>query len=95
MNQIEKANAACALANITTRAAIRALKAAIVEMKEMRDSGEVPDDCMDTLNAHLNGLRMDKNNMKAMLANRKVSCGNFVDCLEGGGIIVPQDGGGK
>ncbi len=93
MDQIEKANAACALANITTKAAIRALRAAIVEMKEMRDSDDFPKDCKGRAQDHIDNLRMDKNNLRSMLANRRVSCNNLTECLEGGGIIVPQDGG--
>ncbi|MCP4410194.1 MAG: hypothetical protein GY807_21115 [Gammaproteobacteria bacterium] len=93
MYPIEKANSASALANMATRVAIRTLKAAIVEMKEMRDSGEVPGDCMPALAAHLNLLKQDKNDMRAMLVDRHTTCADFVACLEDVPIIVPQDGG--
>lgn len=91
MDQIQKANSACALANILNRAYTRALKAAIVEMKEMRDS--VPADCLSALNAHLALLRHHKDMSREMLAARKSTCSDLTECLEGGGIITPQDGG--
>ncbi len=92
MNSIDKANAACALANITGRAHIRALKAAIVEMKEMRDCGDLPADCLSALNAHLALLRHHKDMSREMLAARKSTCSDLTECLTGGGVVV-QDGG--
>lgn len=93
MNAIDKANAACTLANIINRAYTRTLKAAIADMKEMRDCGDLPADCLSALNAHLALLRHHKDMSREMLAARKSTCSDLTECLEGGGIITPQDGG--
>lgn len=93
MNSIEKANTACALANMSMRVAIRALKAAIVEMKEMRESDGVSANCIAEINDHIHSLRGAKNSIKENLMDNRHTCATLVDCLEGGGIIVPQDGG--
>ena len=94
MDAIVKANSACGLSNMALRMAIRSTKAAIVEMKCMRDSGEVPADCMENLTMHIEELRNSKNEMRKMIEFRKDTCRGLTDCLAGGGIIItPQDGG--